>query len=285
MKLRLLILAFLTLILISSSVSANLVLTEVISPDLLPGQEGRLIITIENNFDEDAEDVSLSLDLRNVPITIVGSAETTLDEIREDREEDFIFNIRASPTAEAGDYQIPYTLVYKDEDFTKTGTIGVRVEGTVELYTSTTTENAIIGQEGKINLKIINKGFADARYVTLKVSPNGYVLKSDNTVFVGDINANDYETVTFDVIFQKANPKLSGVLEYKDFNNVQQVMTINELLDVYTNQEAIEKGIIKKSNTPIYLTILVLVIVLWFVWRAIRKRRRIKQSQTRQQGA
>ena len=71
-----------TLIMVQSALA--LVITDVDAPELMPGEEGILKIFVENTLNKDIEDVSLSLHLQELPFAIVGSSESSIDEIEED---------------------------------------------------------------------------------------------------------------------------------------------------------------------------------------------------------
>ena len=258
--------------------SAGLIVSDVTASEIVPGGEALMTIGIENTFDKDIEDVSFSLNFKDLPLSVVGSSENTIEEIEEDDSEDITFRIRASTTAKPGDYQIPFSLTYKNSTQTKTGSIGVRIKGTVELSASMTTDIPVIGREDRISVKIINKGFADARYVTVTLVPVEFTVNSDKIIYIGDISANDFETATFNVRYTDLKPIASVNIEYRDFNNALQTIRLQEQLEVYTEKEAVERGIVKKNMTPIYLGIIALVIVLWIIWRMVRRRRRLKKS-------
>lgn len=271
--------AALFLLLGSFSVSAEgLIVTDAAALDLAPGEQGRVEFVIKNTFSNDVEDVSLSLNLQGLPLSVVGSSESTLEEIEEDEDEETAFLLRVSPTAKPGDYQIPYTLTFKNSTRVKAGTLGIRIKGSVNLSLSLNAESPVVGGQGRLSYKIINTGFADARYVSLKIATEGMTLRSEDTVYIGDVSANDFETATFDVTYERAVPVVRTTLEYLDFSNEKQTRTILESPAVYTRDEAIERGIIKKSNTLLYTGIVITVIVLWIIWRAIRRRRRMKRS-------
>lgn len=277
--LRFLITGALILVLGSILVSAEgLIVTDASAPDLAPGEQGRVEFVIKNTFSNDVEDVSLSLNLQGLPLSVVGSSESTIEEIEEDEEEETAFLLRASPTAKPGDYQIPYTLTFKNSTRIKSGTLGIRIKGSVNLSLSLTAESPVVEQQGRLSFKIINTGFADARYVSLKIATEGLTLRSEETVYIGDVSANDFETATFDVMYENINPVIRTTLEYLDFSNAKQTRTTLESPKIYTRDEAIGKGIIAKSNTFLYVSIIVVLLLVWLVWRAIRRRRRMKRS-------
>src|SRR3989344_1795496 len=100
-------------------------------------------------------------------------------------------------------------------------------------------------KEKKIFLKITNRGFADARYVSVKLIPSNYIIKSEEEIYIGDIDANDFETANFDVIFQRKNPTINAEVIYRDFDNNNKNLIIDKSINVYTEEEALEKGLIK----------------------------------------
>ncbi|MCH7567803.1 MAG: hypothetical protein IIA87_00105 [Nanoarchaeota archaeon] len=276
------IILFLSIFLAMSSLqmASAVVISSVDVNTFFPGEERIMRIEVKNTLGDDIEDVSLSLDLSGMPFIPIGSSEDSVDEIREDKKKTFLFRIRAANDIEPKDYQIPYEISfkYRGDREDREGKIGVRVSAKTELEFIASTENPVIGQEGKIILKIINKGFADANFVSVRVFPQGYTLLSDSGIYIGTVDSDDFETSSFNVIFNSAKAKLVVLVEYKDFNNEKIIKNIELPITVYSKEKAIELGIIKRNNTPIYIGIAVLVVVLWFIWRIIKKRRRIKQS-------
>ena len=242
-----------------------------------PGEESNLDITIRNTINEDVEDVSLNLVFTNLPFIPIGGSERSTDKIKEDKEKTFSFTIKSSQDIAPGNYNIPYTLGYTNsnsEKIIKQGSIGVVVSANTELKISTELENNVLGQKGKITLKIVNSGFGDIKFVNVKINPSGYTILSSSSNYIGNIASDDFETSSFDVIFNEDKAKLIGVIEYKDFNNNDKTEIIDIPLKVYTKEEAINLGVIQNSKTPIYIGIVVILIILFFIYRTIRKRLR-----------
>ena len=83
---------------------------------LYPGESERVEVEIDNNENFDIEDVSIALELSDVPFTAIGSSEKDLDDLDEDDDDRVVFTLRASTDATPGDYNIPYTVKYFDVD-------------------------------------------------------------------------------------------------------------------------------------------------------------------------
>jgi len=267
---------------------------------IFPGESGKINLEIENNENFDIEDVSLALDLgaktilnnlgivieekEALPFTVAGSSEKDIDDIDEDDEENQIFTLRASSDITPGDYNIPYILKYTNaennsETFEKTGSFGLRVSAKTDLdFALEIRGNAIVGEEGRISLEVINKGLGEIKSLSVQLSPQGFELLSKNKVFIGTISADDTDLASFDVIYKSQSPSLSATVEYKDFDNKEQIEIINIPFNVYTKERAIELGLIKKSNTKLYLGVVLVLVVGWIVYRRVKKNKKKNRS-------
>ena len=290
--------AILMLYILSVMSFASAILVDVGYITIYPGENGDVKITVENNENFDIEDVSVELILAtstptggivSLPFSVIGSSQEGLDNLNEDDDDSATFTIKAATDITPGDYNIPYVVRYTNQDNNdsekKEGTFGIRISAKTDLdfgvdSKGDTTTAAIIGQKGRISLEIINKGLGDLRSVSVEVTPNGYDLLSKNKVFVGTVNAEDSDVISFDVLFKSKNAKLDAIVTYKDFDNKDQTETVSlQVKNIYTNEEALNAGIIQKSRTGIYIGVVVVVIILWFVYRSIRKRQKQKKRE------
>ncbi len=248
---------------------------------IYPGESGKITLNIENNENFEIEDVSVALDLSELPFTTIGSSEKDIDDLDEDDDDDVSFTLRASTDIIPGDYDIKYIIKYVNADnnsetYNKTGTFGLRVSAKTDIdFSVETDENAILGQEGSISLEIINKGLGEIKSVSVQIFPQGFELLSGDKIFVGTIDADDSDTATFDVIYKTTNPVFSAKIDYKDFDNQDQTETVNLPFKVYTREQALKLGIIKNPNYIPYIIIGILI-VAFFIYRRIRKRRKKK---------
>ena len=245
------------------------------------GESGSVKVEVDNNFDYNIEDISVALILDDLPFTSVGSSEKSLDDLDERDDDSVTFTILASTDIVPGDYNIPYVVKYTDvEDSNstqeeKTGSFGLRVSAKTNIDFSVETKDNIVGQQGRISLKIVNKGLGEIKFVSVKISPQGYELISSKDVYVGTIDSDDSDTASFDVVFKTTRPTLTAIVNYNDFDNNAKTQTINLPVNVYTVEKALELGLIKKTNyIPYYVGGGILII--WFGWRKIKKRRKNK---------
>jgi len=251
--------------------------------ELYPGQSSDVDVNIKNILSDDITDVSFNLIFSNTRFISVGGSEESIDEIKDGDTESVTFKLKASQDAKPGDYTIPYTLVYTIDDGNDTiikeqGTIGVTIGAKTELDYSVESNNPVVGNKGKITVKVINRGFGDIKFATIKIAPQGLEVLGNDRTYIGTISSDDFESTNFDVIFKDTNSNVMVTLYYKDFDNNEQTETVTLPVKVYSKEEALELGIIQKNNTALYVGIVVLVIVAWFVYRAIRKRKKKKEA-------
>jgi len=281
------VLVTLLILVLAMSLGSAVVVDSVLVDTFAPGQEGTIRIQIENILDDDVEALSVSLQFSTLPFIPIGTSEQSLDELDEGDEEDFVFTIKASTTIVPGDYEIPYTISYKivgDNDvITKTGSIGIKVKANPILDFSVTTDMPVENRQGTITLRIVNKGFFDARFVSVRILPEEFVLLSDKEVYIGEVESDDFETATFEVKFTETNPEFRAIVEYIDFDNEKVIRSVSLPLTVYSEKKAAELGIIQPSRAGAYLSIAITIILLFILWRIFRKRQRLKRSQRLQE--
>ena len=259
---------------------ASAVLVDAEYVTLYPGEEGRITIEVENNENFDIEDISISLVLDDVPFTSVGNSVKDIDDIDEDDDDSVSFTLRPSTDITPGDYNIPYVIKYvnaenNSENFTKEGVFGIRVSAKTDIdFSLEIRGNAIVGEEGRISLEIINRGLGEIKSVSVRIFPNGYELLSKDKIFLGTVNADDTDLASFDVIYKTTNPTLSAKVEYKDFDNKDQTETVTIPFKVYTEEQALDIGLINKNNTQIYILFIAILIVAWLIYRRIKKKRK-----------
>jgi hypothetical protein len=243
------------------------------------GEQVEVRIEVDNNEDFDIDDVSLALNLADIPFTTVGSSEKDFDDLDEGDDDTVTFTLRASTSIIPGDYDIPYTLKYdsaenSSQSFTKTGNFGIRVSSRTDLDFIVETDDApIIGTSGQITLEIVNRGLGEIKSVSVEIVPQGFDVTSGKKIFVGSIDGEDSDTATFDVLYRGKNPNFAVNIDYKDFDNQDQAETINLQITTYTKEEAISRGIIERQSYTLYIVAVVLIL-LFIIWRIGRRRKK-----------
>jgi hypothetical protein len=262
------------------SMTQALTITEVSYPTLSSGESGTLSIRVENEQEDTLRGVKFSLDLTGLPLSTSGSSEDFINELEEDEDGKFTFILKSDIGAKPGNYKIPYTLTYSGDESPRKGTLGIRISGDTNLDYSVLTQDPIEGQKGKITLKIINLGTGDASFLRLKILPEGYTLFSEDSIYIGSINSDDFENAVLDVQFLSQDAKIIGLVSYEDSEKNKITETINIPFEVYTREKAIEIGLIERNNSLLYVGIVILLIIIWLIYRSISRRKRAqKRSQ------
>ena len=274
---------FVLIVLLASFVSlaSGLTISEVSSNPIKvnPGEIAQLYITIENNLDSDAENVDVALELKDIPVAPYGSSsEQSIDKIRENKEEIFIFRLIADPNAASGIYKIPVKISYfvNGQKSEKSGTVSIIIES--EPRITLHVEGYLIqGLESKIVVRIVNDGLSDVKLASFSLGNiDRTQINSPSYEYIGNLDSDDEESVEL-----KINTMANGVLllpatlSYKDSNNKDYRVEENLIVPVYTKKEAESKGLVEKSNYTLYV-VAGLIVVLIVFWRWRKQRAKVK---------
>ena len=239
-----------------------------------PGDELRLRVTLENVGDDDIKDVLVKLDLSQVPFAPMGSSsEKIIDEINEDDEETIYFDLVALQDANSQIYKIPIEISYNDT--VKTSLISVEVSAEAKLDVILEESEVIkVNDNGIVTLKFINNGLTQIKFlkITLQNSPY-YEILSPKSLYIGEVDIDDFETEEFIIIAKYKNPRLVLSLEYTDSNNNEFKETRNIDLNVYTLEESKQLGLVKSSSSGIWIILVILLIVGIIVYKIIKRKK------------
>ncbi len=273
------ILALLVLISLTSLVSALTISSVTSTPsEIAPGQTSNIKLTVENEIGEDLENVQVSLDLANVPFApFESSTQRTIDSLDDRDEEKVNFDLIALANADAGTYKIPVIISY--DTVKETSYISLIINSKPELKLDAE-GNLIKGMNDKISIKITNSGLSQVKLLSISIkTTTGLNVLGSSQVYIGNIDSNDFDSADFDVFISATSPSIISLpveLTYKDATNKDYKENQNLILKTYTQQEAINLGLIQKSNTLTYIVAIVVLIILYLIYRAIRKRRKKK---------
>lgn len=264
------VLVFLQLIYLASALTIKDIS---ISPSTVePGKKVSVSITLENNFNDVVENVQVSLDLSKVPISPEASSTVFVEKIKEDKSDSFDFGLTINSDAEAGVYKFPVLISYNLNNKTvqEDAVISVTVNAKPKLDVNS--EGFLLIGKNKLNVKITNSGLAKARFLEVNAGTGNYNLLSSGRVYIGDLNSDDFDTISYD-LYVKNPGTLTIPLEiiYKDFanNDYQEDMQVS--VRVYSQQEALNLGLIQKSNLSVYIGLIIVVIILWIIYSRLKK--------------
>ena len=271
-----LLLCFFVCISSAYALTINSVLTN--PTQIAPGEVSTIELGLENNGEEEITDVSVSLNLQNAPFAPeLSSSEVNLDEIEDGRVKYATFKIRALNDAQAGIYKIPIQIQYNEEGTVKQSNslIGLTINSLPLLDASIEEGLLLKGGENTISVKIINKGLSNVKFLEVEMKRASYYsLTSPERVYMGDLDSDDFDSAEFKVYFKDNAPSTLSMpvtLRYLDSLNKEHEETINLNARVYSQEQAIEMGLIKRNNVYAYVIVVILLIVIYIVYRRIRK--------------
>jgi hypothetical protein len=163
-----------------------------------PGEIVDMKVDIENLGDSRAKDVTIELDLTDLPfVPIESDVVQYLSDIqpRKSKSIDFKFIVNRDATSEA--HSLPVTFDYKDDlgnSYEKTTYIGVPISGEPNFIVSV--ETVTLKQVGyEVVISIANRGSGPAQFL----SANFPDYVSPQEVYVGEIESDDFDTITVSV--------------------------------------------------------------------------------------
>ncbi len=243
---------------------------------VLPGDEVSIDISVKNAGDDTIKNVVVALDLSDVPFAPVDSSnEKVINELEDRKHKDLHFRIRSLPGAEPSVYKIPVLMTYNGT--TKTSMISVEVSADAALDVILDSSEIVkVGDQGKVSLKFINNGLTDIKFlkVTLLESPF-YKILSPDTAYIGSIDVEDFQTEEFTIMPSVEDPILALQMEYRDSHNQEFSKSKLMKLNVYSEEEAKQLGLIKSGSifSPLVLAVIA-GIVGYIIYRRIKKRRK-----------
>jgi len=249
---------------------------ETIPSEVVPGDDFKVEVGIKNNLDLDIKNVGVSLNLEGIPFAPKISSEEYKGEIEEGDIEKFVFILLATGDAEAGTYKIPVSVNYEVNDESKVRNFMISVVMNALPDFILNSESLLMkNQKNELEIMITNKGLAKAKFLEVKIAEAGYDILSQDNVYIGNLDSDDFDSVKFEIFTKDAGLIIIPVtLTYRDATN--KIYSESEVLQIkaYSRDEAIALGLIQKNNTLFYFIVIVFLIVVWVVYRRIKKRRK-----------
>lgn len=271
--------------LLSLSFASTITISDVsTSPsEIQPGQTFNLEIKVENILDKDVKEVVVSLDLSLVPFAPHQSSnEVRKEELDEDDSKTFEFDLISSSDTDSGTYKIPVTINYELDSVEKTATglVSVTINAKPNLDLSLESSPLIKGRNSELSIRVTNSGLGEARLLSLRVIPiSGLKLISSGNVYIGDIESDDFDNADFSVSLNSNSASIINLpieISYRDSRNKEFTETKYLPIKAYSEDEALELGLIQKSNTTTYFIVILALVVLWWLWRRRKRKQRLE---------
>jgi len=229
---------------------------------LSSGSEGSLDIVLKNFGKSLLKDVRIKLDLESVPFAPVGSSnEIVISSISAGQTRTATFGLTPDTDADSAHYKTTVVLNYVDDSgktHVRNSTIGLFVYNTPEFNVALKETKVFTpGTNGEVVISISNTGPGEIRFMTAELlNTPDYKVISSPSVYVGNLEADDFETAEFDIAIEKIRPRVINLnvrLTYKDSLNREIIS--DELIKhpVYSNSDAARLGLISKPSNFLLL--------------------------------
>lgn len=239
-----------------------------------PGSDVFVTLSLTNQASFSLKNIKVKLDLKNTPFAPKqGIEEQTIKTLIES--EQLNFQLTALPEATAGVYKIPVILNYFDEfgnPYTNTNLISIKVGSTPRLEVNQESPFLILNKKQEATIKIVNNGLTKIKLLTVNIQPVNAELLSSNNIYIGDLDVDDFQTITVELYPKTENTQLSLTFNFKDANNKEFKETVVLPLKIYSFEKAKKLGLIKRNNLPIYLAIITILLVSYIFYKKIRKK-------------
>ncbi len=252
--------------------------TETTPERLKQGELGTLKVSLSNTMSSVMRDITLKLDLDDLPFTPVGSStERKIGSIASGSKGDVEFSIMPSPKAASGVYKIPVSIDYYDKSgtsYTKDDTIGVLVDDDAEFQLNLEDSEVFMnGDSGKVVVSISNIAESDVKFLSIELLDSDYYKVLTNPrIYIGNLEADDYETAEFNLFIRKSKRgkvPLNFLISYKDPFNQAHTNTKLVGLPIYNYFQATSYGLIEKKTSII--NILLSLLFLLFIYRTYKE--------------
>jgi hypothetical protein len=242
--------------------------------EISPGEDAKINIELENIGDSRLRDVILRLNLPSEFSPSIGDiTEKKIREMQGSSIEKIYFSVTALPDASPGIYRIPVDISYLNkigDTIQENNTIGIAIAAEPELLVSISDSEIFNGNNlGDVTVRIVNKGLTEIKFLTVEVlDSEDYSIISANKDYLGDVDSDDFEDAEFKInlVKEKNNIDIPLKFEYRDSNNKK-----------YSEELIINLNIPEKSQVSsssginVWLIILVSVIVIYILYRVVKK--------------
>ena len=251
--------------------------------EVKPGARAVISISLKNSAKVYLRDVSVSLSLNDSSLPFApfeDTSEKRLGSLKPEEEAIVQYSLVSSPDALLKVYKIPVSINYFDalgKQYSKRDLVGVSVSGRPELLL--TTENELLKPQktAKLSIRVSNAGISDAKFLSVSLgAADAMQVLSNPSAYVGTISSDNYETVSFQALFEKPGKySVPLQLKYKDSNNNDYAVNSTVTAVVYSDQESFDLGLEKR---PDYAApaIIVLLLAGFLAYRFFKKRRQSK---------
>ena len=246
---------------------------------LRPGGNATLTLTLRNNGKLILKDVDVNLDLSGTTGATFSTYETgtihRIPVIGPGDRVDVTYQVISDPKTETRIHSFPVQLTFRDERnnrYNASSRVTAIVNAVPRLLVTVEESGlAKANSTGDVTFKIINNGASDLKFLTLRLEPSADfdLLSPSSTAYLGNLDADDFETAQFKIQAKTLTPVFPITIDYADPYNNRFSQTFRVPLHI-VDLKALEAN--QSSRTVIGAIIAVLAIVIvWFARKYLKK--------------
>lgn len=248
-------------------------------PDkVVAGTQRTMKFTLENTANAYFRNIELSLSPgQQTPIVTSGTSGKRVSQIAPGEKETVSFSLNVGQSADNGVYTIPLDLKYDNEagaTIRKQESTGIVVGGEPNIELGTNNDGSIdAGSTGTVTLRFVNRGEGTAKFVKIEVKESeGYRILSGNSVYLGDMNPDDYQTAELELYTNQSADEASIPVEitYQE-NGEEKTVTQEASLNIITAEE---RGLYSEDGNNQFIPVAVLILIVIgggiYYWRKKR---------------
>jgi hypothetical protein len=251
--------------------------------ELSIGSTGHINLTVSNVGGGNARHVTLELTAPD-SLTVLGSGEVNVGNFIGEESKSVQFNVSVDSKATVSAKKATVVITYINESGSKirvNNTIGVLVRGDPSIEAGLDSADDFVGgKSGKVVVSVTNKGFIDAKFVTVQLVPTeDYTVESADKSYIGNLASDDFETEEFTIKLadrvQSPIP-LKVRVEYKKENSDELISNeFSPKLKVLSAEEYAKTNKANGSKTTITSALIMIpalvvaYLLLWFVYKLV----------------
>lgn len=244
-----------------------------------PGSTNEMTITLRNLANTQFQNIDIDLDMADLPLAVADASRKRVQRLDGGNAANVTYRVFVDEEADRGVYRLPIQLEYENiagNSFTQEQTTGVVVGGTSNIDVGVErTDIRTAGTRGELNLRIVNRGNGEARFVAVELPESGdYEVLSSRDVYVGDMIPDDYQTADFDLYVHEGQGQLTVPVQVSYVNaqgqQVEEVQTVN--MSLYDEEMLQTYGFAGERSQMQYVALLAVIVLIAGVvlWRRRR---------------
>lgn len=253
-----------------------------------PGSQATITLSMKNIADSRLRNIAVALGTTQtvgtttsqIPIApLGGSLERRAPELAGGQLFRVAYSIIVKPDAASDVYHLPITVTFDDEsgnNFTKFDQVGLVVSAKAKLDAYIDSVEVFTDQPvGTLTLRFVNSGLSKIKLLTAHLGEDAsFDLRStSSSVYIGNIDSDDYETATVAVKAHGDRIRLPLRLEYLDALNAPYDDEAVLEVPLLTLDDA---GLKERNTAGLVIGLIAVAIVAWIVVRRIRRHQRRK---------